>query len=51
MCRYYIAQKAAQKPAALNKRKWLKLRDRNICLFSLFYYFVTLSYNRGSVKG
>ena len=31
--------------------KWLKLRDRNICLFSLFYYFVRLSYNRGSVKG
>ena len=27
--------------------KWIKLRDRNISLFGLFYYFVMLWYNRG----
>ena len=33
------------------KRRWLRLRDCDICLFSYFNYFVTLLYNRGSVKG
>ena len=28
-------------------KKWLFLRDGNICLFGLFLYFVTLWYNRG----
>ena len=31
--------------------KWLFLRARNICLFGLFYYFVTLSYHREEREG
>ena len=48
---YCSATDSLQQQATFFHRKWLKLRARNICLFSLFYYFVTLSYNQGSVKG
>ena len=34
-----------------NLRKWLFSRASYICLFGLFYYFVTLSYNREERKG
>ena len=31
--------------------KWLFLRAHKICLFGLFYYFVTLLYNREEREG